>query len=337
MPESLKDYAHLSGSIDHSRHILSVIRKDISIVKYDILDFTAIYVVGSYGRQEASNQVSDFEWLLVYDDKRVNRQEAVVLQANLTGLFANVVGRDRLSIGKTFEDTIAISDLISNIGGIADSNRMLTYRMLCLAEGVPILSNGTHEQIISKLAKAYGGTHTAGHRLLSFATDIARYWRTLRIDYKQKVDEDRLPWAVRGMKLRGNRRFWYFSMACHFVANGPRIDRDKADRFEPEHIYSFMSSLSANPSMRLLNALGSMGSDRSLTNGLMKDYNEFSGLISSKSVREELNKLLFEDRHDSKVYLELKSLLKNMHSQMAKISVSLPPRHRQQLVEMFLL
>ena len=333
----IDNYNNISRSAKHSRYVLDNIEKCIKNKKSDIYNYVSVYAVGSYGRLEASDQVSDFEWLLVYDDKRVNEQEAIILQAKMTRIFAKMLGRDRLSIGKTFGETIAVSDLISNIGGIADSNRMLTYRMLCLAEGTPMLGNQTHDQIITKLSRAYGGSHTAGHRMLSFATDIARYWRTLRIDYKQKVDEVRLPWAVRGMKLRGSRRFWYFSMACHFVAKGPRIDYDRSDKFDLNDIKNFMSSLSINPSIRLVDALGSMGSSHALTSNLLNNYNEFIGLISDKSVRDELDLLDFVARHESEVYLKLRRLLKDMHSQMAVISVDLPQEHRQQLVEMFLL
>src|ERR1700682_715845 len=70
----------------------------------------------------------------------------------------------------------------------ADTNQTLTSRMLTLAEGQTLTSTA-HATVIRGLARTYGGTHTSGHRLLSLATEVARYWRTLPIDYKFKVDE----------------------------------------------------------------------------------------------------------------------------------------------------
>src|SRR5712691_5546810 len=65
-----------------------------------------------------------------------------------------------------------------------------TAPILALTEGRPLAENRAYDLALQTLAQAYGATHTAGHRLLSLATDIARYWRTLRIDYKYKVDEE---------------------------------------------------------------------------------------------------------------------------------------------------
>src|ERR1700741_4384193 len=77
-------------------------------------DHVCVLAVGSYGRLEAHPEVSDFEWITVYDDSLVGKDEARQFQADLTGFLADVFGRNRLSINKTFGDICSISDLCTN-------------------------------------------------------------------------------------------------------------------------------------------------------------------------------------------------------------------------------
>ncbi len=163
-------------------------------------------------------------------------------------------------------------ELTTNVGGEADTNRALTYRMLALSEGQPINDSPAHKKIIRRLAETYGRSHTAGHRLLSLATDIARYWRTLRIDYKHKVDERKKPWAVRALKLRSARRIGYFSSALHLVAFGPRFDYEKETSFELSKVEDFMMRMAGTPVIRLLEAGAHMHADAALTKSLLEAY-----------------------------------------------------------------
>lgn len=59
----------------------------------------------------------------------------MVLQADLTKAFAERFGRENLSISKTFGEVAELSALLTNVGGEADTNQTLTYRMLTLVEG----------------------------------------------------------------------------------------------------------------------------------------------------------------------------------------------------------
>lgn len=336
-------YISINNSIIHSKEIFHKSVGFLTSKRSSIDEYICVFIVGSYGRFEADVKSSDIEWLVVYDDTRVSSQEANNYQAKVTESFANLVGRERLSIGKTFGEVIALSDLTTNIGGIADNSRTLTYRMLCLAEGTPIVKNSLYDNIMSKLTNVYAGSHTAGHRMLSFATDISRYWRTLRIDYKQKIDEQKKPWAVRGLKLRGTRRYWYFSVILHFIAFGPRLDLNndnleiENDLFDFDVVKLFMKSLSNNPTERIIEASNKIQIETHLIDNLISVYEVYFNAISNKEIRESLDALIFENRYEDDNYVKLKKSCIELHSCMSDIVINLPEFYRKQIIEMFLL
>ncbi len=300
-------------------------------------DEICVLAVGSYGRREASVTVSDFEWITIYDGSRVAAGEASLFQANTTAYFANAFGRDRLSINKTFGNAVTIEDLTTNIGGEADSNRALTYRMLVLCEGTLVNDSPAYERLLGRLARAYGSSHTAGHRLLSLATDIARYWRTLRIDYKHKVDERSKPWAVRALKLRSARRIAYFSSALYFVGKGPRIDYELTRSFDVEAVKTFMAEMPGNPVERLLAAAESVGCRRELLDPLLMTYETVHRLLGDSAVRVDLEQLDEENRMENANFVRIREGCVSIHQSIAKLIMALPPPHQQEIIEMFLL
>lgn len=278
--------------------------------------------------------LSDFEWMTIYDDRHVAKEEAVVAQAELTTVFAKEFGRERLSIGKTFGEVAARSALLTNVGGEADTNQTLTYRMLTLAEG-RTLTEDAHEAVIAGLAQTYGGSHTAGHRLLSLATEIARYWRTLRIDYKYKVDESRKPWAVRSMKLRSFRRFWFFASALHFLAFGPRVS--PPGRLDVEAVQQFMNTMGGNPAARFIRATERLGVAEQNTRKLLTTYDDIHRRLADPLVRDVLDELAAADMEKNQVFVQIRERTRELHRLMAEVVLDLRQPHRREIVEMFLL
>lgn len=333
----VNDFLHLRDAAQESDALLRKAAQAIESLAGGLADDVCVLVVGSYGRKEARAGVSDLEWLLLFDDERVASEEAALFQAKVTGKLAEIVGRKRLSIGKTFGTLCPLSALRSNIGGIADTNRMLTYRVLTLTEGYPLISNDAYNLTLETLAKAYGASHTAGHRLLSLATEISRYWRTLRIDYKHKVDEEGKPWAVRSFKLRAARRFAYLSSAMHFVAFGPRIQSGGTEQFALQDIIAFMRSMSISPLERMIRAWIKMGGAENTLIGTLVLYDEICGHLADPSVRQALDHLQIEGRRNNFLYVELRRKAQNLHSSMAALALQMPDPHRTQLLEMFLL
>jgi hypothetical protein len=252
-------------------------------------DYLSVVALGSYGRLEAHADASDFEWLLIFDDRKVNSQEATVAQAALTSVFANQFGRVRLSINKTFGQLCDFSDLGTVVGGLAETNQMLTYRILTLTEGLPLSPGGGHDRVLAALAHVYAASHTAGHRLLSLATELARYYRTVRASYKHKVDEEGKPWAVRAIKNRSYRRFAFVSSALQFVVAGPRINYSTRKMFDLDEVAAFIWSMRQTPSERLLTSLSGLHVDRDVVSELLRVYEQIhacgSPILDRRSCR----------------------------------------------------
>lgn len=334
MAITIQNFPSLAAAAGYCDIVAEELKAEAEGVPSLVKGLMDIVVVGSYGRGEASRDLSDFEWILVYNDRRVAREEAIALQSDITKLFAVKLGRGHLSISKTFGEMAALSALMTNVGGQADTNQTLTYRMLTLAEGRS-LTPDAHANVLDGLARTYGDTHTSGHRLLSLATDVARYWRTLRIDYKFKVDETRKPWALRNLKLRSFRRFWYFSSAVHFVAFGPRVD--PGGRMPLEAVARFVAGMGGNPTTRLLSALNEMGCHETLIERLLRPYDEIHRRLSEQAVRETLDRLQPDDMEGEPVFTELRRLARDVHRTMAMIVLALPEKQQVEMLEMFLL
>jgi hypothetical protein len=330
----LNDFDSLAAAEAHSVETLSRVKARVEMIPTLVEGLADVIAVGSYGRGEAVPQVSDFEWITIYDDRLVAREEAIVLQAELTRGFADVFGRSRLSISKTFGEVAELSALGTNVGGEADSNQTLTYRMLTIAEGRS-LTAAAHDKVIDALARTYGRTHTAGHRLLSLATEIARYWRTLRIDYKFKVDENRKPWALRNMKLRSYRRFWYFASAIHFVAFGPRATAPA--RIEVGEGKKFLTDMGGNPAMRFLLASDKLEIDPERVGRMLRTYDAIHRRCALDRTRAVLEALPADEMENEPVFTELREFCRDLHHQMAEMVISLGESPRREMLEMFLL
>jgi hypothetical protein len=300
-------------------------------------DYLCVVALGSYGRLEAHADASDFEWLLIFDDARVSDQEATVAQAALTRLFARILGRERLSINKTFRQLCAFSDLGSSVGGLAETSQMLTYRVLTLTEGLPLSPGQGHDRVLHALASIYAGSHTAGHRLLSLATELARYYRTVRASYKYKVDEERKPWAVRALKNRSYRRFAFLSVALQFVVLGPRIDYSHAHLFDARDVVPFLRLLGRPPLERLLSSLATLGLESDAAKSAVVAYDQVHAALASPKTRKALDTIEPSERFGNPVYEPLRAACAHLHASLARLVLDLPEHPRQQLLEMFLL
>src|ERR1700682_6174268 len=122
MAIDIEEFQSLASAEEHSAQTIS--RLTIAVTKIQTLvpELIDVIVVGSYGRGESTQDVSDLEWIVIYDDKLVAREEAVVVQSDLTKCFAREFGRERLSIGKTFGEVAALSALLTNSGHKPDAD-----------------------------------------------------------------------------------------------------------------------------------------------------------------------------------------------------------------------
>jgi hypothetical protein len=175
----------------------------------------AVVLLGSWGRGEVTQGSDDDVLVVTTGALRPGLQPTV---AALRPAFAQATGAQG-----TFDDVVALADL-ATIGLEADSNRVLTRRMLVLLESAPLLGADVHREVLRGLLEAYLGGERRDRRPPRFLlNDVVRYWRTVAVDFEAKARSgDDGKWALRHAKLRTSRTMLFAGgllplLECHHV------------------------------------------------------------------------------------------------------------------------
>jgi hypothetical protein len=289
--------------------------------------------VGSVGRQEALECsdldlvpiISDDESLKAYDphDQELRR----VLAANL-GI--------KVSKGEDLTKPISLSELTDpdTIGGTKDDSGTLTKRMLILTEGKQITGDILLSEVRHKILHSYSNAErTSGRHVLSLCNDIARYYRTLCIEYKAKVDVEDKDWCTRNMKLRHSRKLWYFSniISISHLADGNPI---QTERFAQ----SLCDLFELPPCARLLSALST--SHPIEVGNLLEHFSYFMDFMSGPENRAALAKVDHATRYDATMNNPFPAVKFNsdaLHNCMMSILNGLEPPRRKVVFDWFLM
>ena len=207
-------FATLQRAASHSRDMIQEAKRITdSFCQNNELDTAGVcfVVVGSVGRHEAL-EASDFDFIPVAeindDLERYKPFDGQLREALSAGLGAKV------SKGEDLTKAISVGELTEAdcIGGSKDSSGALTKRILILTESQQVSGGLGINSIRRRILEAYAKEdRTSGRHVLSFCNDIARYYKTLCIEYKAKIDDEDKDWCTRNMKLRHSRKLWYFS------------------------------------------------------------------------------------------------------------------------------
>ncbi len=253
---------------------------------------TAVFALGSLGRLEASAQ-SDLDLAFLYDGGHLSPAAA---EARRDRVIAAL--RPEFDIPeKTFDRAIDLRTITRNIGGRSDTNQALTYRALLLTEGAEL--SGAARSMKTAVFHAYAsGIITRGRFLTSLGNDLHRYYRTLCMDYRHKVEELDKGWALRVLKLRHSRKLWHLAniaLQCWAVDAIP----DDATRDDALAEHSRWPSL-----LRLDLALAHFGAAE-LGREAFLCLEVFLAALASADHREALAGLPYADRSRSPIYAEL--------------------------------
>lgn len=306
----------LTDRTEFTNKKLSPIRDGIkSLIEAEYADYKdelCILTTGSFGRGEASEE-SDLDWYLVASkDSSLlkEKKESVVksLEENLKALISNYVIKETGSTG-TFGALIDENSLYQNYGGEHDTNQAFTRRMLYLLESRYLfnesLYNSIKEQIVSLYIKEDISKANINRFMLN---DIIRYYRTICTDYEYKVNEKKKAWGLRKIKLRFSRKLIYFS-GIITVAETCNMERAKK-------ISTTIGLLEMTPLERIKYVAENKGVD---SGDFIKSYCYFLDKISENKIREELDDVTRDNRHNSPVYLELKEKSNGFSKQMEEI------------------
>ncbi|GGC48937.1 hypothetical protein [Chelatococcus reniformis] len=177
--------------------------------------------------------------------------------------------------GGVFENPLPIADLVKVIGGSKDTNELITRRMLFLLEGEWIVNEVEFRCIRERLIDRYVEEDLDEHKICLFLlNDIIRYWRTICVDYENKVQGGK-PKAIRLIKLRFSRMMLYFGGVVAVEGTGELTTAHKRA--------TLVSRLSLSPIQRIQNRFGRRA-DAALT-----IYAEFLEKIDSVSTRRALD------------------------------------------------
>lgn len=304
-------------------------------------DSVCIAVVGSYGRREAL-AASDLDILPLWtgdnDGFDAFSESMVEFRKEL---------REQLELdvseGSDILRTTKLDDLTSaqTIGGSSDNRHLLTQRVLLVTEGAEAGGNFSLRDVKRRVIEAYSGTEetrrTAGGHPLAFCNDVARYYRTVCVDYKSGVETRPDAWSVRNAKLRHSRKFWYFSSILAAGAVGARVHTDHREEF----VSGLLQAFSAAPCFRLFEAVRPEA--RMAAGRIVDRLAWYLQFMSDNNQRDALKKVSYELRQEPIVdgktnpYLALYNDSRVMHREMLELLDTLDRHQRRLIIDWFLL
>lgn len=240
-----------------------------------------------------------------------------------------------VSKGEDLTKMIQIKDLVNpaSIGGDSDNSSQLTKRILVLTEGVQVGGELVLDSIKKDILTAYSQSpSTRGRHVLSLCNDVARYYRTLCIEFKAKVDVSNKDWCTRNVKLRHSRKVWYFSTILSIVSCSHENNLD-TEEFKD----SLLESFEETPVLRIFSSVNENQYDT--VGSLVEYYSWFLQFMSHKENRKKLTDISHDERYDSKneVFYSLKLNSDMLHLNVRSILQGLPESKRQKVIDWFLL
>lgn len=287
----------------------------------------AVLGLGSLGRYEAS-RLSDLDVAFLFDPTLVPEVEAERLRRQALDLLR---AADFEVAEKTFDKPIDARMLLRNIGGRNETNENLTYRALLLTESAGFYNPAYSRQLRDDIFGCYrNGMVSRGRHLASLGNDLHRYYRTLCLDYRWKVEEEGKEWALRVMKLRHARKIWHLAnIALQCAAR-------EAEERGGDHDTTLAESLGKPPLLKIAtSAEASLRTD--LSRRIFLAYDAFLGQISSPAVRAELLALRYDDSERSATYVGLRENANALQSAAGELFHHFYERHRDHLMRFTIL
>lgn len=285
----------------------------------------AAFALGSLGRLEASD-ASDLDLAILHLGERCDPAAAAAYRAEVAARLRDL-GFDVAD--KTFSRPVEVGALLRDVGGRLDTNDHLTYRALVLTEGAWLHAAATAREIQDALFHAYaGGTIARGRFLSALGNDLHRYYRTVTVDYRFKVEALGKGWALRNLKLRHSRKLWHLANLVLFCWAAQVAD-DVRDALIAVH-------LGEPPLARLAAGMTALGAPR-LCGPLYAVYDRFLAAIASPEIRAHLESLAHDTRESSAAYIALRDNADRLDDAAAAIVAHLWESSRDYLLRFGLL
>lgn len=285
----------------------------------------AAFALGSLGRLEASD-ASDLDLAILYVGDRCGADAAATYRAGAAAILREL-GFDVAD--KTFSSPVEVGALVRDVGGRLDTNDHLTYRALVLTEGAWLHAAPTAREIQDALFHAYaGGTIARGRFLSALGNDLHRYYRTVTVDYRFKVEALGKGWALRNLKLRHSRKLWHLANLILFCW-AAEVSDDVRDAL-------IAVQLGEAPLVRVAAGMTALGAG-ALCGPLYAVYDRFLAAIASPDRRAHLEALAHGARESSATYVALRDNADRFDDAAAAIVAHLWESSRDHLLRFGLL
>jgi hypothetical protein len=287
-------------------------------VKETTASDTSIVIFGSLGRYELTPG-SDIGWTLLLDGP--SDPHHYPTSQKIAKAIKDLAPKD---IGKegTFGTLVSSHDLVNYIGGEGDTNANTTRRNLLLLESRCVGNDEAYKRVKRNLLKRYLSEDSGlwrpevksklPHFLLN---DIARYWRTMTVDYAYK-DRTRggagIP--LRNIKLGLSRKLIYVAglLAC-YTCHLDFADDDAREAFYAEQnsaglVAKLDKTLEMPPLELTASVLSRFPEHQKQAKALFDAYDHFLGMLLNEDVRKHLEALHSDQCNADSVYLEAKDV-----------------------------
>jgi hypothetical protein len=217
-------------------------------------------------------------------------------------------------------------DIVHLIGGQADTNKNTTQRVLLLLEAIPIrhagcgTAIGAFERVARCVLYRYlqddtnfasiGETDSRIPRFL--LNDIARYWRTMCVDFAYKEwEQGGGKWALRNIKLRMSRKLLFVSglltvFSC-FKNSAIAVKSSELREQMPllqDHLMSFVQSTPANILGFTLHELGL----DAIAAEIFDHYEAFLLKLDDEAFRKHLTQIPPQQIYKDEAFLQIREV-----------------------------
>jgi hypothetical protein len=253
----------------------------------------AVFAVGSLGRGEASAE-SDLDLAAVYLGDDLDAAEAA-----RAALVAELRPRGYHIPEKTFKRALALDALLRDVGGEGDSNVHLTHRALLLTEGAWLAGAAAADEVTDAIFAAYAqGAISRGRYLSSLQNDLHRYYRTICVDYRFKVESAGKHWAIRYFKLRHARKLWHLANLALFC-HAARLADEARDLY-------LATELPRPPLLRLADALRALGGLAPMAD-VLRAYDGYLAALADPAARRDLDRIDYRAREQDPLFCRLRA------------------------------
>ena len=289
---------------------------------------TSIVVSGSLARFELTSG-SDIDWSMLLDGSSDPRHYQVFqeIAAAVGGLSAKDVGREG-----AFGSLVSSHDLINYIGGEGDTNSNTTRRNLLLLESRSVGSDEAYNRVKKNLLQRYLAEDSGlwrkevSNKLPHFLlNDLARYWRTMTVDYayKERTRGGKgIP--LRNLKLGMSRKLIYVAgllacYECHLAFNDEDRNAFYAEKNVPGLVALMHKTFQQTPLEITAGILMRFPVHESASIRLFEAYDLFLGLLLDEDIRAHLEKLHSDRSENDPIYMRAKTIRRQFQQAITDI------------------